>query len=217
MKRSEKIVLGTLGAVAVGAFWLSGTSKEQPADAFVYASADACRRGGDLAPADCDDEWAKASGQHLSTAAKFSDSADCERAYGSGNCQPSKWIGSDVFVPALAGYMISRQVVGGARVAQPLFPANAAAQACPPGLDPRLRPDCLPPPRNESSSSSRHSSTTRWYRTSSGHVVVQGARAATGLGNAVVARSATSAPAARNSVVSRGGFGSIGRSYSRSS
>lgn len=227
MKRSEKIVLGTVGALAIYGLWPHGAPKEQPADAFVYTSAEACRQSGDMGPSECDTEWAKASDQHISTAPKFTDNADCEKSHGSAQCRVTTWNGANVFVPAMVGYMISRHMTSGntaARVSQPLFPGGPGAQVCPSGFDPQLRPDCVQSKSNSSSSSTGSSSgrssnrtVTRWFRTAAGNVIVQDSRPSTSRGNAVVPRTTTSAPAARTSVISRGGFGSTGSSIGRSS
>ncbi len=214
--------------MAIYGLWPNSAPKEQPADAFVYESAEACRLSGDMGPSECDAEWAKATEQHISTAQKFTDNSDCEKSHGSGQCRVTTWSGASVFVPAMIGYMISRQMTSGnaiTRVSQPLFPASDAARVCAPGFDPQLRPDCVQPQGRSATSSTSSSgsgtrssrTTTRWFRTAAGSVIVQDARPSTSRGNTVVPRSTTSAPSVRTSVVSRGGFGSTGSSIGRSS
>jgi uncharacterized protein YgiB involved in biofilm formation len=227
MKRSEKVVIGTIGAIAVAGLWPTTKPKEEPADAFVYASVEACRQGGQITISECNEAWASASDQNLGTAQKFTDIADCEKAHGGGECRLATWDGQSVFVPAMIGYMIARQsVAGGAfkTTAQPLYPASATTRACVPGADPQLRPDCAPAASRSgtgssgssgSSSSSSSRSQTRWFRTAAGHLIVDYLRPSTSRGTTTVPRSSTVAPSVRTSIVSRGGFGSTARSISR--
>ena len=178
-----------------------------------------------MAPSECNEEWDKASLLHLSAAEKFQDITDCEKTHGPGQCRTSAWNGLNVFIPAMAGYMISRQIASGnviTRVSQPLYPTSDAGRACQPGFDPQLRPDCTQQSNRSTSSSSSSSSSSsrssrRWFRTAAGAVIVNNGQTSTARGNTVVPRSSTQAPAVRTSVVSRGGFGATGRSMSSSS
>lgn len=181
----------------------------------------------------CEREFQQAMANHVSTAPKFSNQNACESEYGSGKCQSTTFNGAAVFIPALAGFMVARYLTS-QRNAQPLLPARVhPAGQCPPGQTPETMPGCSAPPRTGSSSSSGSGgsgSGWRSYSTSSGHTVSRNGNAPTATipssagfapaprtsMGAAPARSSSYSTASSSSSVSRGGFGSSGRSSSSS-
>lgn len=183
----------------------------------------------------CEKEFGTATANHVATAPKFAAQKDCETQYGPGQCRPATHNGASVFVPAMLGFMVANHLFGGQRNPQALLPPRQMGAApCPPGVTPAQMPGCLVR-REPSSSSSSSSGGWRSWSTSSGHTV---SRNGTERASTIPAGAATS-PAMRTSLgaapsrsasprsstssrsssstVSRGGFGSTGRSSSSSS
>ncbi|KAF0231243.1 MAG: hypothetical protein FD175_1112 [Beijerinckiaceae bacterium] len=193
----------------------------------------------------CEREFKAASDTHVAAAPKFADAKACETQYGANQCRPASFNGASVFVPAMVGFMVANYL-SNQRTPQALLPPRQVGAApCPPGVTPAQMPGCLMPRQNTgstSSSSSGSSSSWRSWSTSSGHTVSRSDSAPasspvrvpsdaasapaprTSLG-AAPARSAIATSGSRSSSstfsssssVSRGGFGSTGRSASSSS
>jgi len=195
----------------------------------------------------CENEYAKASQQSVEDAPKFEAVADCEAEYGASQCRPASWNGASVFVPALAGVLIARSLANaGQATGQPLYPPRTGPGACPPGYGAADRPECAQRTGSSSGGSSSSgggsSSSRRYYSTGSGRVVgrVGGAAVAdmilpprsavsrstvtragsyggsVGSGSSF-SRSSTPSSSYSSPTVSRGGFGSTGRSFSSGS
>lgn len=201
MKRSTQIGLAAAGVVLVATtLSLIGSGDEE--ESLVYNSLAECRAAGQLSASQCEQRFNEASANHLRDAKKFSSSSACETEYGAGSCRASTWNNAQVFIPALAGIMLARNLAQGGGVAQPLLPPTQ--QACPPGA---AAPECQQA-RSSGSSSSGASygggGRARAYSTTSGDRVV--ARSGGGAGSVTT-----------RSVSSRGGFGSSARSFSSSS
>lgn len=202
MKRSTQIGLAAAGVVMVATVW-SLTGDDTPNEDLVYNSLSECREANQLGAQACEAAFADASARRLSEAPKFQRLAECEAQYGAGSCSSATMNGAQYFLPALAGFMLARNLTGiGHRPAAPLLPPTQAA--CPPGsrVQGAGRPDCEPPRSSYGSSSSSGSSSSyggsRRYSTTSG-----GSITATSFVASRAAQTATS----------RGGFGSISRSF----
>jgi uncharacterized protein YgiB involved in biofilm formation len=214
VKRSEQIILGAAGLIIVAAFWPKAEKPGDNGEPLVFATPQDCKAGGSFTAEECEAQWGKAAEAQLAAAPKFSTGTACEAEHGAGQCRPATWNNAAVFVPAMAGYMLARQSIGGPPVGQPLYPA----QPCPPGVSTAQRPDCVAANRGNSGSSSSgtssrssgwssepsSSSSSRTYRTGGGQVVVP----FSGGGGRV-------SPASGGShTTARGGFGSTSHSVS---
>jgi uncharacterized protein YgiB involved in biofilm formation len=197
VKRSTQIGLSAVGLLMVAGA-MSGMKETD--DAVVYDSVDDCRAAGEMPAAQCEQRFAEARAAYIASAPKFGSTAECEASYGPGRCETRGPLGAAYVVPAFAGLVLARSLLGGGGQAQPLLPPTR--QACPPG-DPREQ--CQP--RSSSSGGgvggsgggrSSSSSGTRSYTTTSGEAVTASA-------------GRTSA-----SVVSRGGFGGTGHGFGSS-
>jgi uncharacterized protein YgiB involved in biofilm formation len=203
MKRSTQIGLAAAGVVLVATVWsLSGGDEEE---SLIYNSLADCRTGGQLSASQCEARFNEASANHVRDAKKFDSNSSCETEYGAGSCRSTTWNGAAVFIPALAGIMLARNLAQGGGAAQPLLPPTQAA--CPPGSQ---QPECQQARSASSGGSSgtygggSRGSSSRAYSTTSG--------------SALVARSGGSTSGvATTSVSSRGGFGSTSHSFSSSS
>lgn len=211
MKRTEMIILGAAGVLLVASLWPSSEPKEESTQGLAFASPDECRAAGALPAAECQTEFDRAREQSLAVAPKFESQQSCEQEYGASNCRSATWNGASVFLPAMAGFLLARSLGGGQQtLAQPLFPNTRQGQVCPPGVDPRLRPDCAQP-----RASSGGGGGYRSFSTGSGRTVVPGGISGPP-GSVALARGAAVAQPVRSTVVSRGGFGSISRAFSSS-
>lgn len=188
MKRSTTIMLGAAGIVMAASAWSLMGGED---DNLVYSDASSCRADGKLTNEQCDKRFDEARTQHTRSAKRFSAQGTCESEFGSGRCETVSAGGVQYWIPAFAGIMLARHLVGGGGLAQPLLPPNR--QMCPPG---NRIPECQP--RSGSSSSG---SGGRWYTTTSG-------------GSVSTSRGSSSGSV---SVTSRGGFGSTGRGFSSGS
>ncbi len=198
MKRSTQIGLAAAGLVLVATVWsLSGDDADE---ALIYNSLADCRAAGQMSATQCEQRFNEASANHLRDAKKFNNAAACEIEYGAGSCRSSTWNNAAVFIPALAGIMLARNLTQGGGAAQPLLPPDR--QACPPGSQAE---GCQQARSSSSSSSSgggyRGSSSSRAYSTTSGAALTARNVSSTGV---------ASVPG----VASRGGFGSTARSFS---
>lgn len=121
MKRSRSIVLTSLMAgagVSISACdnatqWGDGQGGAQKAQAVAYRSLDECKSAG--TPADqCEAAYAQARADNDANAPRFNERQSCEQRYGVDQCVPRAQAGGgSVFVPLLAGFMISRALNGG--------------------------------------------------------------------------------------------------------
>lgn len=122
MKRSRSIVLTSLMAgagVSISACdnatqWGDGQSARQAqSQAVAYRSLEECKSGG--TPADqCEAAYTQAKADNDANAPRFNERQSCEARYGVDQCVPRAQAGGgNVFVPLLAGFMISRALNGG--------------------------------------------------------------------------------------------------------
>jgi uncharacterized protein YgiB involved in biofilm formation len=185
MKRSHAIILGIAGMAIVASVISDKNASDEPTEALVYASAEECKAEGKIAASECDSQLATAAEKQLIAAPKFESQQDCETAHGTGKCRSATMNGTSVFLPAMVGYLIGRQLSGGgASATQPLYPANPATAGCGTG------------------------STTSCTRTGSGGLVMRTGGSSASGANAFAPRSAVKSVASNTSVISRGGFGS---------
>jgi uncharacterized protein YgiB involved in biofilm formation len=198
MKRSSQIGLAAVGVILVATVW--SMTSDDPQENLVYDSLSDCRAAGQLTAQQCETAFSEATAARLKDAPKFQSQSACETQYGASGCSSASIGGAQYFIPALAGFMLARDLSGGQ--AQPLMPPTASA--CPPGS---ALPECQQA-RSSSSGSSGSSgsyagSRSRAYSTTSGRSIT-----------AAFSSGSRSGSAASTSTSSRGGFGSIARSFS---
>lgn len=199
MKRSSQIGLAAAGVLLVATVW--SMTSEDPQENLVYNSLSDCRAAGQLTAQQCETAFSEATAARLKDAPKFQSQNACETQYGANGCSSATIGGAQYFIPALAGFMLARGLSGGQAQAQPLMPPTAAA--CPPGS---TQPECQQARSSGSSGSSSYgggSSRSRAYSTTSGRSIT-----------AAFAAGARGGGTAATSTASRGGFGSIARSFS---
>lgn len=200
MKRSSQIGLAAAGVLLVATVW--SMTGEDPQENLVYNSLSDCRAAGQVSASQCETAFSEASAARLKDAPKFQSQSACEAQYGANGCGSASIGGAQYFIPALAGFMLARGLSGGAAQAQPLMPPTTSA--CPPGS---TQPECQQARSSSSSSSGGSyggsSSRSRAYSTTSGRSVT-----------AAFAAGARGGSTAATSTASRGGFGSIARSFS---
>lgn len=199
MKRSSQIGLAAAGVLLVATVW--SMTSEDTQENLVYNSLSDCRAAGQLTAQQCETAFSEATAARLKDAPKFQSQTACEAQYGANGCSSATIGGAQYFIPALAGFMLARGLSGGQ--AQPLMPPTAAA--CPPGS---TQPECQQARSSSSSSSGGYyggssSSRSRAYSTTSGRSIT-----------AAFSPGARSGSTAATSTASRGGFGSIARSFS---
>lgn len=195
MKRSTQIGLAAVGVVMVAALW---PRSEDDTDNLVYTSLADCQAGGRLSIQQCETAFSEASAARLRDAPKFQSQSECETQYGANGCSSASIGGAQYFLPALAGFMLGRNLAGrGPAQTQPLLPPTRAA--CPPGS---TTPECQQARSSSSSSGGGgySSGRSRAYSTPGGRNF-----------NAVSNPPSTMGSP---STASRGGFGSIARSFS---
>lgn len=206
MKRSTQIGLAAAGVVLVATVWSLSGDDNAPNEDLVYNSLDECKQANQLGAQRCETAFADAAAKRLAEAPRFQRQAECEAQYGAGSCNSAMIGGAQYFLPALAGFMLARNLTGiGHRPAAPLLPPTQTV--CPPGSrQPGSgRPECEQPRSSSSSSSGGGYGGSRRYSSTSGSSI-----AAT---NTLAARAAASSQSAS----SRGGFGATSRSFSSSS
>lgn len=198
MKRSSQIGLGAAGLLLVATVW--SMTSEDTQENLVYNSLSDCRAAGQLTAQQCETAFSEATAARLKDAPKFQSQTACETQYGANGCSSATIGGAQYFIPALAGFMLARGLAGAQ--AQPLMPPTAAA--CPPGS---TQPECQQARSSSSSSGSSSSygssSRSRAYSTTSGRSIT-----------AAFSSGSRGGSASSTSVSSRGGFGSIARSFS---
>lgn len=227
MKRSSMILLGATGVIIAGS-WLgrSPNPAASEVEAGIYGSIAECKNAGVLDHATCEAEFAAAAARHTETAPRFSQQTQCEEQYGSGQCKPATIAGTSYFIPAMVGFLVANHLAN-RRQAQALLPPKAGAPQCAPGMTPQTQPGCVPPRGSSTASAWRSYSTSRGYtinRAANGvaarvrmptEVIFRPpARTTTG---PVVSRTPSVSRSSGSSSISRGGFGSSGRSFSSSS
>lgn len=92
-------------------------------EAKLYSSAETCKT--EMAAEQCEQEWKAAQEEHLRTAPKFTDKAQCEQEFGAERCQAVEQKHADgqsagsgagsFFMPLMMGYMMGNMLGGGAR------------------------------------------------------------------------------------------------------
>jgi uncharacterized protein YgiB involved in biofilm formation len=210
VKRSTTVSLVLLGAAGLTIYALNRSGGDTEANPF--RSVDECRNSGRDATA-CQNSYDDALRLHETNAPRFESQTDCERDYGAGKCSTKQALSSSgsmasYFVPALAGFAIARALRNqqGQPAAQPLY-------NCPPY---RQRSDgtCY----NTASGHSIYSyfgtggsSGSSWSSSRSSSAYVPSDSFSRSSSPAIVSRGSSV------SSVSRGGFGSTGRSFSSSS
>ncbi len=204
MKRSTQIGLAAVGVVLVASFW--PRSSEETQESLVYNSLSDCRAGGQLSAQQCETAFSEATAARLKDAPKFNNQNECEAQYGANGCSSASIGGAQYFVPALAGFMLARGLAGSQ--AQPLLPPTTAA--CPPGS---AQPECQQARAAGSSSSSSGGSGSYGSSSSSSSSRSRAYSTTTG-GSVAVSPTSTRGVSTTTSVSSRGGFGSIARSFS---
>jgi uncharacterized protein YgiB involved in biofilm formation len=204
MKRSTQIGLAAAGVVMVATVWsLSG---DDPKEDLVFNSIEDCRSNGALGAQACETAYAIASDKRLREAPRYADNAACEAVYGPGSCSAATIDGRTHILPALAGFMLARNLAGrGYQPAAPLLPPTLAA--CPPAARRAGsgRPECEPP------SSAAAATTATRYGSSGGGLRWRSYSTTSG---GSIAASPTVSRRATQTATSRGGFGSTSRSYS---
>jgi uncharacterized protein YgiB involved in biofilm formation len=105
----------TLGTIAASTLLLSGCGDSTPAEA-MFTSVDQCVSTG-MDRQVCQTAYQDAMKAHLANAPRFNGMAACEAEYGAGQCaaQPASSTannggGGNVFMPFLAGYMLSSAI-----------------------------------------------------------------------------------------------------------
>jgi uncharacterized protein YgiB involved in biofilm formation len=199
MKRSTQIGLAAAGVVLVATAWsLSGGGSEGD---LIYNTLDECKQANRLDAQACETAFADASAKRLTEAPKFQRQAECETQYGAGSCNAATINGVQYFLPALAGFLLARNLTGiGHRPAAPLLPPTQ--RACPPRSG---QPECE---QARSGSSSGGGSSGGGSRSRAYSSPERGDFAAT--------KTATGAVSSQTAS-SRGGFGATARSFSSSS
>jgi uncharacterized protein YgiB involved in biofilm formation len=210
VKRSTTVSLVLLGAAGLTIYALNRSGGDTEASPF--RSVDECRSSGRDAKG-CQDGYDDALRLHETNAPRFESQNDCERDYGSGKCTTMQGRNASgnlasYFVPALAGFAVARALSNqqGRPAAQPLY-------NCPPE---RQRSDgtCYNTSSGRSFYSylgSSSSSGSSWWSSRSSGAYVPSSGFSRSSSPAVVSRGSSV------SSVSRGGFGSTGRSFSSSS
>jgi uncharacterized protein YgiB involved in biofilm formation len=234
LKRSEYIALGAIGLLVAATVWpRSSEAPSTPAltgnDGFqtlAFANLEECRASQIVTAAICETEFGKTAQTSIADAPKFNTAEACQGEFGANACRTATWNGASVFIPALAGVLIARSLTNSANMtSQPLFAARTGPAACPSGVNTTAFPQCAP--RSGSSG-------TTFYSTGGGGLIGRANTSPTVVSRGSVPRTGsafsggtvTTQPLAANRsgmstsspspspTVSRGGFGSTGRSMS---
>lgn len=141
MLRSRRVSWVSAGGM-VALVSMVGCDEKPPPAPPVFGSVEQCMLAGNP-KADCDAAAAKVASDHLASAPRYTDPKSCEAMHGAGNCEPrrsSSGLG-DVFMPAMAGFMLGQALSGGFGAPQPIYrdprgysylPGQAPWQAPPP-------------------------------------------------------------------------------------
>jgi len=123
-RRSRHVSVLLLGATALAA---GGCGEDyQTAEAEIFPNTEACIA--DYRPEECETARRQAEQLHLQTAPRFATRAECEQALGADACQEMPVAQanggmSNVFVPAMMGFMLGRMMSGPSyrHVARPVY------------------------------------------------------------------------------------------------
>jgi uncharacterized protein YgiB involved in biofilm formation len=121
MLRSRRVSWVSAGGM-VALFSVAACDETPPAEPPVFGSVEQCMMAGNL-KADCDTAAEKVAADHQASAPRYTDPKSCEAMHGVGNCEPrraSSGIG-DVFMPAMAGFMLGQALSGGFGSPQPIY------------------------------------------------------------------------------------------------
>jgi uncharacterized protein YgiB involved in biofilm formation len=207
MKRSHAVSLVMLAGVGAAAWGLAQLDPSQKSEEVAtFGNESECVQAGQRQPEDCRAAFTQAQAAHERTAPRFESLSDCETQHGAGRCEMGSRIGAaGYFVPAMIGFMMARNAAQGLR-AQPLYGAGLV----PPPPPPQQQQQQPASGGGGGGGGGSWSSGRGSYRTSSGAVVESPGAAGFTRAPASEVRSPPTGPR----VVSRGGFGSTGRSVS---
>jgi len=121
MLRSRRVSWISAGGM-VALVSVAGCDETPPPPPPVFGSVEQCMLAGN-AKADCDAAAEKVAADHQASAPRYTDPKSCEAMHGAGNCEPrrsSSGIG-DVFMPAMAGFMLGQALSGGFGAPQPVY------------------------------------------------------------------------------------------------
>ncbi|MFY7959873.1 MAG: DUF1190 domain-containing protein [Elsteraceae bacterium] len=146
MLRSRRVSWVSAGSMVV-MVGVAGCDETPPPAPPVFGSVEQCMLAGN-AKADCDAAAAKVAEEHVASAPRYTDPKSCEAMHGVGNCEPRRPPGGvgDVFLPAMAGFMLGQALGGGFGAPQPVYrdprgysylPGQAPWQAPPRNRDDR--------------------------------------------------------------------------------
>lgn len=124
MRRSRFVTLLSMGTAA-----LALTACDDPAETAVFESVQQCLDSGLYDSNTCRTQYADAAKAHVQAAPRFASAAECEAAFGPGNCQTAPETqqaqatgGHSMFMPLMMGYMLGSMSRGGVGVPpQPLY------------------------------------------------------------------------------------------------
>jgi uncharacterized protein YgiB involved in biofilm formation len=123
MKRSKSIKLALMG---VSVLALSACDQPQEAAA-IFENVDECAKFEGFDLEQCRQNWDVAEQEHVRTAPKYTDIADCQADFGEAQCEKAPQqtsSGGSVFMPMMMGYMMGSMLSGGGRsnvATQPLY------------------------------------------------------------------------------------------------
>ena len=132
LKRTRRLALTTLMAAAAVNLTACGeepapdaltwddsfteASADETVPALTYADADACKAGDEVPDAECDTAWVTAQEDHAANAPRYGDKSDCEAEYGVGNCETrTSSGGGSFFMPFLTGMIVGQMMNPGGR------------------------------------------------------------------------------------------------------
>jgi uncharacterized protein YgiB involved in biofilm formation len=121
MLRSRRVSWVSAGGL-VALVSMAGCDEKPPPAPPVFGSVEQCMLAGNP-KADCDAAAEKVAADHLASAPRYTDPKSCEAMHGAGNCEPrrsSSGVG-DVFLPAMAGFMLGQALSGGFGAPQPIY------------------------------------------------------------------------------------------------
>lgn len=111
-KRSRRAALVLMAPLAGGvAFALSGCGGEAAVEAISFHDIPECTRFG-ADPDECQDAWNAAQAQHLRSAPRYVDRAECEANFGADACEPApeRHAGGSYFMPMMAGFLMGQMM-----------------------------------------------------------------------------------------------------------
>ena len=118
IKRSRTLQLTTLMASASISLTACGAppgvqqSEARPTPALAYTSLSECKAADDISDADCDANYQQAQAAAEKTSPRYATREQCEGEWGPSQCQTTQRDGGSFFTPLLAGFVIG-QVLGG--------------------------------------------------------------------------------------------------------